>query len=303
MTFDQKAPANLKKTQQWFGSIIGRPIDEESRMNPVSPSGFPMEEEAVDFIAPSPTLRPAQRIEIYNQQYWWRLLNALHETFPLVTRLFGYHDFNRSIAVPYLVKYPPQHWSLAILGKRLPQWIEEDYDASDKPLVLDSAIIDYYYTHSFMAKQRQPISMANLPVEGDPESLLNHTLYLQDHIRLFEMNYDLFDFRFEFLKKDPEYWIDNDFPPLKKGKCYHFILYRTQRNDIAWKEISIEEYQLLKQFEAGTTIDAACEWLEHQNKSIFDEAMKNLHRWFQEWIVLRWLTLEGADQEGGEQKS
>lgn len=108
MTFDAKVPFKLKKTQLWFGSIIGRPIDEDSKMNPISPAGQPIEIEACDFIRPSPTLRPAQRIQIYNQQYWWRLLSSMHETFPLVTRLFGYHDFNKIIAIPYLVKFPPE---------------------------------------------------------------------------------------------------------------------------------------------------------------------------------------------------
>ncbi len=290
--FDIKVPSKLKKTQIWFGSIIGRPIDEDSRMNPISPAGQPMEIEACDYIRPSLTLRPAQRIQIYNQQYWWRLLNILHESFPLVTRLFGYHDFNRLIAIPYLVKFPPNHWSLNDLGYLLSKWVETDYAENDKQLVLDSAKIDWAFNHSFCCLQKEPILQSSLPQAGDPSSLLDKKIGLQEHLCLFVMDYDLFTFRVDFLKQEPEYWIDHDFPLLQKEKKYHFVLFRNLNNDIQWKEIPEAEYRLLKLIQSGTTIENLCQWLEQQHGSLYEEAQKNLHLWFQEWIVSRWLALE-----------
>ncbi|MCE5319184.1 MAG: DNA-binding domain-containing protein, partial [Parachlamydia sp.] len=151
MTYDSKVPTPLKETQQWFGSIIARPVDGNSCMDPISPSGQPIQVEASQYIRPSPTLQPAQRIQIYNQQYWWRLLNALQESFPLVTRLFGCHDFNISIGMPYLQKYPPCHWTLNVLGDNLPAWVEEYYSDDDRKLIRDAALIDCAFCHSFTA--------------------------------------------------------------------------------------------------------------------------------------------------------
>ena len=292
MTFDHKVPNKLKRTQIWFGSIIGRPIDEDSRMNPISPSGHPMEIEACDYIRPSPTLRPAQRIQIYNQQYWWRLLSSLHESFPVTTRLFGYHDFNRMIAIPYLVKYCPHSWSLNDLGDRLEQWVEEEYEAEDKSLVMDAVNLDWAFNKTFWAAHKEPILMSNLPVEGDPTSLLGEKIYLQPHVQLFEFDYDLFTFRNEFLKQEPEYWIDHDFPKLKKDKKYFMILFRTSVNDLQWLEAMPAEYALLKLFQEGCTIDDACQWMEDQEDAFYQEAAQNLPGWFQKWIIHRLLTLK-----------
>lgn len=297
MTFDLKVPQKLQRTQLWFGSIIGRAINENSLMNPISPSGRPMEEEAWDYINPSPTMKPADRIQIYNQQYWWRLLNALQETFPLVTRLFGYHDFNQIIAIPYMVKYRPQDWSLSTIGDLLPTWIQEEYHASDKQLIYDSAVVDNAYNKSFIVGQQPIITAAHVANEGDMEALLDTVLYLQDHVHLMELKYDLIAFRTEFLKQDANYWVENDFPPLKKEKLYHFVLYRTQYNDIHVKEIPEEEYHLLSLFREGWTIDQACEWLENQENAIYQKAMEHLHQWFQEWIVLRWLALDTVPEK------
>jgi len=291
MNYDGKVPSLLKKEQQWFGSIIGRPIDEDSRMNPISPSGQPMELEAADHINPSSTLRPAQRIQIYNQQYWWRLLNTLHDSFPMLTRLLGYYNFNRSIAIPYLVKYPPTHWSLNYLGNRLSQWVQEEYLGEDKTLVYDSARLDWAFNYCFTVGELPSLSSEQLPSEAQMEEMLSKPLYAQPHLCLFQIEYDLFDFKIEFMKQDPDYWQEHDFPQLKKDRNYFFVLYRNVRNELSWKEISAGEYHLLGFFQKGTTVEQACEWLEEQDALIYEEAMQSLQLWFQEWSQRGWLSL------------
>ena len=149
LEYDTKVPNRLKNTQEWFASIITMPIDENSKMNPVSPRGISMKEEAKQYIRPSHALEPHQRIEIYNQQYWWRLLSTLHDIFPFVSRLFGFELFNLTIGMHYLNKYPPIHWSLNDLGTRMPQWVEEEYHEEDRHLILNAVRIDCAYNDSF----------------------------------------------------------------------------------------------------------------------------------------------------------
>ncbi|MBA2726639.1 MAG: putative DNA-binding domain-containing protein [Parachlamydiaceae bacterium] len=291
MNFDPSAPAKLKKSQKWFASIITRPIDEDSRMNPISPVGELMEEEAWDYIKPSHTLRPAQRIEIYNQQYWWRLLSILHDTFPLLTRLFGYHDFNQTIAFPYLQKHPPNHWSLNELGMYLTKWIAENYHRSDNSLIKDSAEIDWAYNRTFLAPESPPLNSANLPNPEDLSGLLECTLYLQPSINLFAYTYDLFTFRSDFLKHEPEYWVENDFPELNK-KNQWVVLFRNHRKDLIWEEISESEFHLINHFQNGASIEEACQWLEEQKTELYTAASENIHTWLQGWVIKKWLTME-----------
>jgi hypothetical protein len=289
MIKDPPTPVNLAKVQRWFADIITRPIDEESRMNPISPTGASMEHEAPQFIIPSPTLRPDQRIELYNQQYWWRLLKALHESYPFLLRLFGYHDFNQTIAVPFLTKNPPDHWSLAMLGHQLPQWIENEYQQGDKSLVHNAAKIDWAYNWAFLAPEQPALAAASLPKNNDIADLMACKVNLQPYITLFSLPSDLFNFRFEFLKQEPEYWLVHDFPDLKKDRSYYFILYRNQKNNIAWIELSEAAYLLLSHLQQGTSIEEACDWLETQNESVFEEATTKLHLWLQDWIIRKWL--------------
>lgn len=289
MTFDSAVPQQLKELQQWFASIITRPIDEDSKMDLISPSGKPMVEEACEYIAPSPTLRPAQRIQLYNQQYWWRLLSTMHDIYPLVTRLFGYHDFNQRLIIPFLVKYPSNHWSLSYLGARFPLWVEEEYHEEDRELVLNAAKIDWAYNDCFIAAQKPTLDGLNL----QEEELLTLPLQLQPYVHLFELPYDLFHFRIDFIKQEPEYWVEHDFPELKRlpsGEMLHFVMYRNPSNQTIVETIGANEYQLLKHFKTGSTVDLLCQWLEHQEGSLVEDASQNLNLWFQRWTALRFLT-------------
>jgi len=299
MAFDEKVPLSLKNQQQWFGTIIGRPIDEESRMNPISPAGCLMEEEAALHIAPSPTLRPAQRIQIYNQQYWWRLLNTLHESFPLVTRLFGYFDFNQTIGIPYLTKYPPRHWSLGLLGDRLTQWCLEDYKAADVQLVSDAAELDWAFSASFAVGAVKSLTQEEIATPDTATAILDKTLYLQPHIHLFEWEYDLFKYRTDFLKHDCDYWMDHEFPVLEHLRTYRYVLYRNARNDISWKEISEGEYLILSRFKNGASIDSICEFLEtalSESSLIQADAAENLQLWFHEWTQRGWFSMYNPNE-------
>lgn len=294
--FDEHVPAVLRKEQQWFGSIIGRPIDEDSKMNPISPSGNSMEEEAALHIAPSPTLRPAQRIQIYNQQYWWRLLNTLHESFPLLTRLFGYYDFNRTIGIPFLTKYPPRHWSLTFLGDRLPRWCREQYEGKDKDLIVESAELDWAFTYSFVTAKLEPVREA-MQAEAAVTDLFEKKLFTQPYLYLLQMKRNLFKFREEFVQHDPDHWLHHPFPEMEKGRDYFFVIFRNPRNDIVWKEIAREEYYLLQAFGNGALLEDAFQSLEELEGIDADVVMGKLQGWFQEWTLRGWLTAKDPRDE------
>jgi len=275
-------PEMLKETQEWFASIITRPIDPQSHMNPISPSGVPMVEESKKYILPSPTLEPHQRIEIYNQQYWWRLLTVLHENLPLIVRLFGYFDFNQRIGFPYLCEYRPDTWSLNPLGTHVVQWMEDHYHEEDRQLVIDAAKVDVAYNDGFVVEGLPPLSTEEIP---DMSEVIDMPLKLQPSVALFQMNYHLFPFRAKMLDQEPEYWEENEFPELVHGENILTILYRNRAHNMCWEEIDLAEHHLLTLFKQGTTIAKACESLERQSAQIVNQAEKNLASWLQKWVV------------------
>lgn len=282
--YDPKVPTRLKSTQEWFGKIISTPLMPESKIAEISPSGRSIIEEAAEKISPSPTLKPFERIQIYNQQYWWRLINNMQENYPFVVRLFGYTDFNETIATPYLIAYPPHHWSLEALGKNLPKWISDSYPADDKQLVHDAAALDLAYMDLFFKSLLPPLT----------EDQFEQTIYLQPHVRFFEFPYDLMTFREEMMAKEPDYWLENPFPELKHVP-QAFMLYRSLKGYTTYKRLSCEELTLLQLFQKGATIDTVCGHIEKQSPEFRKTVEETLQQWFQDWTIRG--ILSAADQE------
>lgn len=284
MKYDSKAPKELIQIQEWFGSIISQPIDDESHISPTTPSGNSISVEASKYITPSPTLKPEDRIELYNQQYWWRFYKVMQNFYPVLVRLFGAYDFNHLIVKPYICKYRPNHWSLNPLGDRLVKWIENDYKGKDKPLVLDIAKIEYAFNTAFFCAHY------DTPFESqETDYLLNARLTLQPHVYLFEFNYNLFTLRSEFLKEEEDYWIEHEFPSLTEKDPSGYVLYRNKRNYVTVEKISLNQYRFLKQFTKPNSINKACQWLEKQEDSLVEEASANLQSWLQSWIINKWI--------------
>jgi hypothetical protein len=285
-------PKELKYTQEWFAGIITQPLGEKERILSMSPSGMLIAEEAAKYIVPNEKMRPHQRMQIYNQQYWWRLLNTMHTNFPFLTRLFGYHAFNEEIAIPYLLDFPPNTWMLSFIGKNLPNWIKENYKKSDLPLIQNAAMLDWAFTDSYLAPQYPQLDLSSLKEGEDPSHFLSYTFYLQPHAHLFKWDYNLFTFREQFMEKDVNYWTEHRFPklPKVKGTTYSYVLYRNINNKISFKEITHGEYFLLDLFKKGATIEAACEAVEEQENSLYESVATNLQQWLQSWIQMGILT-------------
>ena len=275
--YDTHVPESLKSIQKWFGETIGHPIDENSCMTATT--------NAAQYIAPSPTLKPNQRIELYSQQYWWRLLDALQENFPFLTRLFGYTDFNASIGKPTLAQYPPTHWSLTMLGEQVPRWIDENYHENDRSLVLDAARIDWSMIHSFTARHHPSISIEQL------QNLMTTPLYLQPHLHLFDLRGNLFSSRDKMIKEEGDYWMAHPFPEIEKSGSHTYVVYRNQNNHVSWLQLDKGDYFLLHQIQSGKTLQQACDHLA-EDPELSKEATDRIALWSRRWILNNWITLQ-----------
>lgn len=267
---DKRSPKRLVELQTWFAGALMLSLSESERLCKIACP------DASRFIAPGATLSAHRRIEIYHQQYWWRLLRCLHENFPFLTRLFGYRNFNSQIAIPYLTYNPPTHWALSRLGDTLPAFLQEHYTHTDKALIIDAATLDAAAQHAFLAPHFRPLKHAPHPTQK---------LFLQPHIHLFHLKADLFAYREAFLKENVDHWNTHPFPPLPPGK--HFLLYRNSAHTICWKELTPNEYLLLHAFQNGATLTEACQQLQGNDAEL-------LPLWFQEWTLHGFLTHRGV---------
>ncbi|MBS0622164.1 MAG: putative DNA-binding domain-containing protein [Verrucomicrobia bacterium] len=243
-----QAPEQLSILQHWFGGVISRPLTEEGKSAPIDAA-------VKQWVLPSPTLAPDQRMEIYNQQYWYRLLTVMQENFPLVAQLIGYATFNE-LATAYLIEYPPHTWRLTELGHRFADWVED-------PLLKIAGQVDWAWEQAFIAPAYPPLS-------GNPTLLLQRPWRLQPHLTLLELACDLLPIR------------DNKEGELVWEGPYPVAIFRTPYNDIAWARLHLEELKLLQAIASGQNLLEALEQFPPTHE-------EELPFWIQNWVIRQWL--------------
>ncbi len=130
-----EAPA-LDVVQGWFQSVISHPDGVESGISADEAQALIGlgRDELERIVRRSRNLSASERIGIYANAYYARLLECLGECFPILRRVLG-ADLFEPIALEYLQRYPSKSYTLDRLGDRFAQFLEEtrDPDAGAPP--------------------------------------------------------------------------------------------------------------------------------------------------------------------------
>src|SRR5436190_20079410 len=141
-------PSELSALQRWFHTIITHPaavgdaIDSEKAQALIRMSRDQLE----SIIRRSKNLTAEQRIGIYANAYYARLMECLRESFPILARALGQETFN-DFAFEYLQRYPSRTYTLNRLADHFAQFLEETrpdrpVDGSQPPISWPDFLID-----------------------------------------------------------------------------------------------------------------------------------------------------------------
>lgn len=293
--YDQTVPDTLRCTQEWMAQQITTPLSGQYKLPHNKQGEALVKDEACEWIRPSPTLAPHECLELYSQQYWWRMLRTLEDQYPLTRRILGGAIWNTQVAVPYLNANIPRHWSLYTIDDRLLDYLQNTPCGAHPEFTYDTARLDYAYLHVMHLAHNKPLSS----IEGQDqlEELFQSTLYTQPHLFLLEFPCDLLAFRREVLDTSGEnknYYLTAPLPTLefKSGSCLCFALFRETVCTTNYVELSSYEARYLRHFIAGSSIEKSLEWVETQDEKMQQEVETHLAEWLQKWIAKGWLTLE-----------
>src|SRR5579884_296528 len=106
-TLDAESPESLRKLQRLVLTLIRRPLNSKDRIRKMAEDGESIEALAQRIFEPSRTMTSLERLEVYNQQYWFKMLEAFYQDFSGLSYLIGKRRF-RKLVEAYLGKYPPR---------------------------------------------------------------------------------------------------------------------------------------------------------------------------------------------------
>lgn len=176
---------NLEALQREMAAAVMLPLTANEQMSAKTPDGRSTSAIAESFIAPNSCLSAFERLEIYNRQYWFRVLGSLAEDFAALSAILGARAFDR-LSVAYLTAHPSRSFTLRNLGSHLPQWlaVNPQFAGRRHRLAADVARIEWAFIEAFDNAEQTPLTLDQVATLD-----ANSRLSLQPHLRLLALDY------------------------------------------------------------------------------------------------------------------
>jgi Putative DNA-binding domain len=237
----REAPSWLADFQMRFGSTIRTPLDRASGTLTATPSAYDarLTEET-----------SADRIAVYNRQYWFRLFDVLHSAFPLTARLLGFWELNEYAAKFFLAK-PPRGWDLDAAPDGFDIFFADALtreNSDEKLALIESVRIDAAWRSVFRAPQTPPFR----PSAEDAARLLESQLTPSPAVAFVEEHFPLMELRKNVLA-------DFDravaFPPrLSQTQCWALVRTEQGTLQISLKPREMQLFALLQELPVGEAL-------------------------------------------------
>jgi hypothetical protein len=163
---------DLRRGQELFWTLITSPKGVRAAIEDLRRSEGLDESSWSHLFAGDGRLPAIERLDIYANMYFYRLLDCLGEDFSKVRAAVGPDRFENLIA-DYLERHPSENPSLRFLGRRLPEFIASHSISSDFPWLSDLARLEWARADIFDAVDVEPLSregLARLPQDRAGEA-------------------------------------------------------------------------------------------------------------------------------------
>jgi hypothetical protein len=285
---------NLAELQRQMAAAIMMPLTADEDMRAHAADGRAMTAVAASFIAPNSQLTPFERLEIYNRQYWYRILGALAEDFPALRALIGPQRFD-ALSIAYLTEHPSRSFTLRNLGSKLPEWliVHPKYAGRRHRLAVDLARMEWAFVEAFDAPERDPLTQRQIAaLQGESK------LALQPCLQLVALSYPADDLVLELHQREKrqtsEAGVAHEddsaaaaIPSLRPRPTW-LAVHRVDLS-VYYRRIEREEFQTLVALREGSALGAALEAGFTGSRIPDRQRPDRVQQWFGSWAELGWI--------------
>jgi hypothetical protein len=286
---------NLEAIQREMAAAVMQPLTADEGMREHAADGRSMAEVAASFVAPNTRLNAFERLEIYNRQYWFRVLGALADDFPALRTVVGSVRFE-SLSIAYLTDHPSRSFSLRNLGSRLVEWLgsHPEFTGRRHTLAIDVARIEWAFVESFDSGDCTPLTLPQIAAleAGSP-------LALQPHLQLMALSYPADNLVLSLHKREKrltsEAGIQHEDAPEAPARLPNLRRRATwlaaHRVDLSvyYRRLECEEFLALAAIQQGKPIAEAIETAFAESRIPEARRAQRVQKWFNSWSQLGWI--------------
>ena len=286
---------NLEQFQRAVFEVTRQPLTPSERTRPRLPDGRSVREIANALVKPNDRLTSVERLQIYNQQYWFRIMSSFSEDFPGLQSLLGERKFEK-LAVAYLDECPSESYTLRNLGSRLEAWLgkHREYIAGVQRVALDMVRLEWADIDAFDAAERPRLAAS------ESGQLSGASVFrLQPHLHLLTLAYPVDELLLKIRGLNAKHeTVSNavlEFPHKPRikrsslprpGKVY-LAVYRLQ-GGVYFKRLTRDGFALLQALGEGHRLEKAIEIALLRPGRRLDRISPQLQEWFTDWSSLGW---------------
>ncbi len=285
---------DLDQIQRGMFDAVRQPLTAAEGMRQRARDGRPMRDIAEAIIKPNDRLTSFERLEIYNRQYWFRILSALAEDFEGLRLILGDRAFEK-LSVAYLLDCPSQSFTLRNLGSRLEGWLREhpEHIAGVEEIALDMVRLEWAEIEAFDEATKPRLSESDLASLG-----ANPRFELQPYVRLLELHYPVDELLLTVRRKQREFGMVSNAVeerpqrrrPRKRAlpnpELVYLAVHRAD-NSVYFKRLDPDAFGILRGLSDGKPLSEAVECVNWSDGS-GERAAENLQAWFALWSSLGW---------------
>lgn len=286
---------NLLALQRRVACAVMTPLTRSERMRRFAPDGRPMSAVAKQIIKPNDRLTSFERLEIYNRQYWFRVLDAFSDDFPGLRAILGDRRFD-AVAKAYLTECPSRSFTMRNLGSRLESWLRKHprHAQARQQLALDMVRLEWAEIETFDSASEPPVTAKSL-AGADPAKL---RLRLQPYIRLLDLRYPVDDLLLA-IKHDTGTNVAsnavNEHQKRKKVSAVarlkpapvYLVIHRME-NTVYFRRLEREEFAILDALRTGRTLERAIVAGFRTGSIPTYQRAAHAAEWFHNWSSLGW---------------
>jgi hypothetical protein len=286
---------DLGQLQREMAAAVMLPLTPDEQMRTVAADGRVMSDVAEGFIAPNGRLSAFERLEIYNRQYWFRILGALAEDFPALRAVLG-EDAFQAFSVAYLARHPSRSFTLRNLGSMLPAWLaaNPNFAGRRSRLALDVARIEWACVEAFDSGEATPLTLDQIAtLDGDSP------LALQPHLQLVALNFAADDLVLSLhagekresseagVKRDEEFAAPAKLLGLRRRPTW-LAVHRVDFS-VYYRRLEREEFLTLTAIRERLPLAAALEAGFSGSRMSATRRAQQVREWFGSWAELGWI--------------
>lgn len=241
-------PTDLARVQRRMWRLVTAPEGVAASLAAAGDAGG----RGIAWIAGDAVLPAVERLEVYANAYFARLLEVLGDDYAALAAALGPEAFHDLVAI-YLIAHPPSHPSLRFAGARLADLLEGDPAAAPFrarcPCAADLARLEWALAHAFDAADAAPLAREAL-VRVAPERWPGLRLRFHPSAQLLRVDWPVHALRAAFERGEPA-------PPAERGRRALCVWRRDE--GVRYRALDPLEADLLEAALAGAPFEALCE--------------------------------------------